>query len=104
MGYYAAAAAALAQVGVQIHQGEKQQQAQRRAMRNQERVQAEQRNAALSERRNAEEAINRSNQKAPDAEALLESSLLTGKQGGRSTMLTGGLGGLRPNRPSLLGG
>jgi len=97
------AVVALAAIGTNIYQGEKQRKAQNEAFRAQEQAQKEASSAAMSQQRMAEEAMRKANRKKPDVNQILKDQGIQGP----STMLTGPMGvssmGLM-QKNTLLGG
>jgi hypothetical protein len=75
---------------------------------NARRAQAQAKVNALETARQADEATNKANAKAPDSAAALAAAILAGKQGNASTMLTGPKGVAQSDmtlgRISMLGG
>lgn len=100
--YLAAAAVAVAAAGTgySIYSGEKHAKAQ-------EAAQNEARAAAETQEKQADQAMNRANQKSPDVGAILSAAQQAAKGGGGGTMLTGPQGvdnsALQLGKSSLLG-
>jgi hypothetical protein len=87
------AAAAVASTAYAVYSGEKQASAQNKAQKNAQKQ-------AQAQAVQADQEMNRANQKSPDTNALLSAAQMAGKQGGSSTLLTGAQG-INPNALNL---
>ena len=102
------AGAAVVGTGYSIYAGEQQKSAQKDALNQQRDAQAKAEASALKQEKTAEETMNKSLAKKPDASAILSQSEQAGKSGVGSTMLTGAAGvdpnSLQLEKKTLLGG
>lgn len=85
MSGYVTAAAMVVGVGYSIYNGEQQKSAQ-------EDAQGQAKDAATKQAAQADQAMNKANQKTPDTSAILSQATQSGKAGASGTMLTGPTG------------
>lgn len=102
----AGAGAAVGGTAYSIYAGGKQQQAQKKALAQQNTAQQTAESNALSTERKSEVAQNAANQQVPNVAAILAKAAQMGNQGLSSTMLTGPTGvtsGMNLGKSTLLG-
>lgn len=103
-----AAVATVAAVGASIYNGQQQKKSADRAADQAEKQANQQAAAAAKQADQAEQNMNRANQKTPDVGGILSASQQAGKAGASGTMLTGPQGvdpaALQLGKNTLLGG